>query len=1295
MYNRIKNKLGEGNAAFDYMDKAGLKAFLQTPRTVTEVEKWLGDVAPKVELHSYGMEGKVSEAKKELDALQHNWVDNLSQSKRNRLLSSGMSASQWIRETEMFDPTQQKNANRYFELKKQVAVEPSDTSPRATSHYSSVSAHDPKEVAKHGGDTIRIDWMLPHKPGYQSKAELASGDNWKTDEQLGRRWKSETSIHETAHTLGDTGGWAMGQILTHDYLQAKAPHAIEQLGLKPGEKILHIQEVQDHHIQNNHDGTYSLRMENHSKQYNSWSEANKALVDKYPILKDRQRLTIKAALSHIQELNAKLPEGQKIKRLVVSDAETAMMTERHDAAVTPRRRAIDTGRRGDMGGAIVRYEPTGEPNETTDIPQNEGMRLNYDTILPKIAEELTGSKGERVSLGEHKNAYADKYENYDHLGGQKRVREQRSNLIFRKELARGTQEEMVAQLPKWKEQYPNAEVKQDSNGWHISTPKTDVSGKLYPIEQVDPQKFSLMEKDKGRAVQTVDKTAPVRNRSSEAGAINPQGDIKQRFVGISNRAVRERDIAFAEGLGASPGDAIIKGRQKLAEGVDPHAVLKKFNEDPDRHTSETMVGIAFAHAEDLAIAASEAADKHGIDSPEYKKAQQEDHDWIKSIQGIKTATGRQFTGLQGSVEIDTGTFHGVNRAFMAMTDKPMTESQAKTAQTMVTDANDKATKMAAIQAKFDEFFARQAKEQPAPTTEKVVLKKQGPTSAMVDLPDGRSAKQKANDALRVWKQVREGYLDKGIQDFDDVVNGVATDLGWTPDEVRKTLTASPESKKLSDEMYMAMDARRKAKQSIEFWLKDQMIPGWARVVNMVPRIFFLDKIAGHGTVGMVTHAGLNIFDPNAWQTYWPSFFRQYKMAWSTVNHEAWVQDQLRKPNFAMWKRAGLKHDPYQYPDDYQNASIKAFMGKLNVLVGNYGFDALKDFRINRANQIWNAANAGLKYNEDGKVNLDYAKSIAESVNHATGVVATKLPEGLQTALTTAMFAPKLEFSRWAWAVGDPLKALTIVEKMRNKTATKVEVDFARREFVQKAGIVATYASLLAMNQAYLTATGSKERVNYNNPTKSDFLAFKVAGHTVGVTSAMFGMVRLAARLFCDATDTQKDLKGKSRAGSDDLMRYARGKLSPMAGFMEDIRTQKTATGEVVPWSHDKATAFHPQETPGEYALKTFLPIPFEEAIKEVWDNHGMNADQQATWMKILRGAAVAIPAGGTGARIAPDYSEEQQTTKENKPAFSPPKMPKLGKGIKQFSMNDIIERGGKNYTVVGFDHDGEPMVEKV
>ena len=108
-------------------------------------------------------------------------------------------------------------------------------------------------------------------------------------------------------------------------------------------------------------------------------------------------------------------------------------------------------------GAEVWHQPEEWNNEPggywavghkTDIPQEPGMRLNYGTILPKIAEELTGDKGEKVSLGEHKNAFehSGNTEEHELIPGEK---VQRSNLIFR-----------------------NAD----------GTPKTDVSGKMYRIK---------------------------------------------------------------------------------------------------------------------------------------------------------------------------------------------------------------------------------------------------------------------------------------------------------------------------------------------------------------------------------------------------------------------------------------------------------------------------------------------------------------------------------------------------------------------------------------------------------------------------------------------------------------------------------------------------------------------------------------------------------------------------------------------------------------------------------------------
>jgi hypothetical protein len=180
--------------------------------------------------------------------------------------------------------------------------------------------------------------------------------------------------------------------------------------------------------------------------------------------------------------------------------------------------------------------------------------------------------------------------------------------------------------------------------------------------------------------------------------------------------------------------------------------------------------------------------------------------------------------------------------------------------------------------------------------------------------------------------------------------------------------------------------------------------------------------------------------------------------------------------------------------------------------------------------------------------------------------------------------------------------------------------------------------------------------------RSDFLAFKVAGHNVGVTSAMLGMVRLFAKLVNAASAPQKTTKnGKVRTDepsrSDQMATaikdYVSGKVSPMMGFVKDVVTQQNATHDTVPWSQDVPQYGHKKLSGMEYGLTTFLPIPFEEGIKSVWEQQGMSKEQQSVWMDILKGAAVTVPAALTGARIAHDYSLDP-------PMQKPPKGLSLG-----------------------------------
>lgn len=494
----------------------------------------------------------------------------------------------------------------------------------------------------------------------------------------------------------------------------------------------------------------------------------------------------------------------------------------------------------------------------------------------------------------------------------------------------------------------------------------------------------------------------------------------------------------------------------------------------------------------------------------------------------------------------------------------------------------------------------------------------------------RTITKEADPVTELWKRAK-AMIDAGETDPQAIFAKLATETGRPIGEVRELLTKPKAVKRVSDEMYVKMAQRRRVVSAAKAWVRDQRTPGWLRFMRSVPRIFFIDKIFGHGTVGMITHAGINIFNPGAWRTYWPAFIKQYGLVFNRAYHERMMQDLLKDPLYAKARRAGLANDPYKYADDYQNAVMRTFMNsKLGRLAGGEGFDALKLFRQARFNQIWNALPDTLQTPE-------MATMIADSVNHVTGIVNSRFPEWSGWAF----FAPKLEASRWAWAVKDTAKAGEIISRW-NK-ASPEERRFAMMEVREKATIAGVYFGLLAANQGLLSAMGSNEQINFTNPRRGDFLSFKIAGHKVGVVGPMLGMVRLLAELLHESMGQRGKLERLTPRGAEfgsTLGQYARGKLSPFAGQVVNVLSQADYQGRPLPWSSDEGPAYLRKRGQGrygygEYFAQEFTPIPVSEAIREVWDDQGMDRNMIATAMKAL---TVGLVAGGTGARITKDFT---------------------------------------------------------
>ena len=138
----------------------------------------------------------------------------------------------------------------------------------------------------------------------------------------------------------------------------------------------------------------------------------------HPLLRAYNTLALKSAINHAKSIGA--------TSIIISDAETAMMTEGHDKASLKRQlgqfntrseadQVASDARKSGKYSSVSVDENVGlaGPNNpistwtvnTSEVKQEAGMRLHYDEILPNIAEDLTGDKGKKVNLGTHEKAY--------------------------------------------------------------------------------------------------------------------------------------------------------------------------------------------------------------------------------------------------------------------------------------------------------------------------------------------------------------------------------------------------------------------------------------------------------------------------------------------------------------------------------------------------------------------------------------------------------------------------------------------------------------------------------------------------------------------------------------------------------------------------------------------------------------------------------------------------------------------------------------------------------------------------
>ena len=490
------------------------------------------------------------------------------------------------------------------------------------------------------------------------------------------------------------------------------------------------------------------------------------------------------------------------------------------------------------------------------------------------------------------------------------------------------------------------------------------------------------------------------------------------------------------------------------------------------------------------------------------------------------------------------------------------------------------------------------------------------------------------ERLAMWKWVKENAIDlkMPMEQVHQVIDheyfsGVTS--ANKPQWINEFLAARKMPfKRATDAAWAAQAQRRAIQTQAKHLVNDKNATNLDKAFNAVIAAPRYVTVGGgtHGVVFPFTHGGALLLNPLRWK----AFARMVRNTWRNISPaeaENLRDTMARSPNFTLADRSKL---------DLSTHGMETGGG--NISARTWG--ALVETRF----RLWDAAMK--RHLDSGKYSPEeidgIAKELATWANHATGSGKGALT--VSQRISSAFFGPKLMQSYWNRLLGDPWETAKTWSNWNNATAGQKIVATQRLKGSMTA--ITTYMGMLAANQAILQATGQKDKINWNDPSQSDWLAFKGFGMRIGIPGAMHAEINLVGKIITNQMMTPESLKkagmmvpknvdqSKLAALRQDYLKreitsYLLNKATPVVGAEEELRTGHNWMSRPMPWSSDPGDPKHPKISWGEYAWSK-APIPLSAAAGFVYDqlrSAGASVHDASMW---IRAAIVSASAATVG-----------------------------------------------------------------
>jgi hypothetical protein len=440
-------------------------------------------------------------------------------------------------------------------------------------------------------------------------------------------------------------------------------------------------------------------------------------------------------------------------------------------------------------------------------------------------------------------------------------------------------------------------------------------------------------------------------------------------------------------------------------------------------------------------------------------------------------------------------------------------------------------------------------------------------------------------AAELWRYTKAVYSENGVS-FPEALPKLAADFNMPERVISRILNHNKSVRVVAEDVAKVQLANREFLAANRRYIANASQSDAAKILNMANEGIRGNLLALHGPVIGGIHPIDQLFTPGGAGRFFRAYWRSVKAASpaETLKMMSRLQEMPRYPD---WVDAGLP---------LQEKNVPGGKGQLEgVHVGGWGgraMDAgLKPLMYEYAEKLLEQTDPDLK--TPGPALKATMQDIARQASFATGTIPTGfLGHGLLVRVFTAMqLARSLNTARWMKTVFEPLQtADTYAQTAIGKASRMLPEQFQRpipdaharaaasRRLWQAGKYLGGMVGALLFNDQLNRSLGSKSRVNLTDPTRADFMAFKVHLPLLGdyyiKTRGSMEVLGFLAKVLATGNPYGKQKFGQSP--EETVGRYTEYKMTPSVSLAKELTLGRDVFGRPVPWSAEPGNKAHPR-----------------------------------------------------------------------------------------------------------------------